>query len=275
MNVPDLILPRGTQLLTKASDEKTDPVKDLEEELIRGAEMFETMYSSTLYKSKNKMSFYTWGETDCWLPAGSTSATVNGSGLDTIEVFVWENVPGGDTDKLTSYLASNFGLEWLDKAGVEKFGTVITISSGNKKLTITLHESSATLAIKGKDLYVFQVEEDPDHKRLIKSSCLRVGDVLVFAEEMSPFGGVPDMNHRHAVRMTSVAAGTDELTGVDVLEIEWDQKDALPFSMCLEKDGKPVSAIYGNVVPCRPRIHKDRRCLSLQIRLKRENSRKE
>jgi hypothetical protein len=252
----NLLLPKGTQLLTKTGDEKTttDPVMkvDLHEELVKGAEVFESMYEATLYKSKNKMSFYTWSETDCWLPAGSTSATVNGSGLDTIDIFVWENVPGSDTDKLTGYLASNFELEWLDTAVVKKDPDteMITISSGNKKLTITLQEDTATLAIEGKDLYLFQVEEDPDHKRLVKSSSLRVGDVLVFAEEMllSPSGGVPNLNHRHAVRVTSVAAGTDELTGVDVLEIEWDQKDSLPFSLCLEKDGKPGSAIYGNVV---------------------------
>jgi hypothetical protein len=257
--VPNLLLPKGAQLLTKTGDEKTtstDPVikVDLQEALIKGAEVFESMYEVTFYKSRNKMSFYTWSETDCWLPAGSTSATLNGSGLDTIDIFIWENVPGGDSDKLTSYLANNFGLEWLDTAVVEKDSdsdTVITISSGNKKkLTITLQEDKATLAIGGKDLYVFQVEEDPDHKRLVKSSSLRVGDVLVFAEEtLSPTsGGLPNLNHRHAVRVTSVAAGTDELTEVDVLEIEWDQKDALPFSLCLEKDGKPGCTIYGNVV---------------------------
>ncbi len=247
VSIPNLVLPRGTQLLTKAGDE-TGPVKDIGEEVIKGAEVFESMYDVTLYKSKNKIFFYTWSETNCWLPAGSTSATVNGSGLDTMEIFVWENVPGGDTDNMISYLASNFGLDWLDGAEIENSGTVITINSGGKKLEITLQEDRATLDIKGKNMYVFQVEEGPDQKHHVKSSSLRVGDVLVFAEEMSPSGGVANPNHRHAVRLTSVAAGKDELTGVDVLEIEWDQKDALPFSMCLERDGKPVSVIYGNVV---------------------------
>jgi hypothetical protein len=252
VNVPNLTLPKGTKLLTKTGND-TSPVKDVREEVVKGAEVFESMYPVTLYQSKNKMSIYTWGETDCWIPAGSTSITINGTGLDTIRVFIWENVPGKDTDKLTSYLASNFGFDWMNMAKIENSGTVITISSASQELTITLQEDIAILAIGGQTLYMFEVKKRPDDKHLVKSSCLRVGDVLVFAEEISPSGeggdgGVPNQNHRHAVRVTSAVTSIDKLTGVNVVKIEWGQEDALPFSMCIEKEGKSLSTIYGNVV---------------------------
>lgn len=258
VNVSELVLPKGTQLLTKSGDNDDGglTIDDVGSEMIKGAEIFESMYEAKLYQSKNQLSFYTWSETDCWLPAGSTSATINGSGVDTIEVFVWQNVPGDDTAELTHYLATNFGFDWLERADIVNSGTVITMSSGSEELTLTLQGDKATLTSKGKQLYVFEAKEDQDHKHHVRSSCLRVGDILVFAEEMSippscssdSVDAIPNRNHRHAVRITSVAAGTDELTGIDVLEIEWGDKDALPFSMCLEKDGKPASIIYGNAV---------------------------
>ncbi|HEX2557258.1 MAG TPA: baseplate J/gp47 family protein, partial [Nitrososphaera sp.] len=257
VNTAELVLPKGTQLLTKTENDNGSIVKqDVRAEVIKGAEVFESMYDAKLYQSKNRLSFYTWSETDCWLPAGSTSATINGSGVATVEVFVWQNVPGDDSAKLTDYLANNFGFDWLERAAIVNSGTVITMSSGSEELTMTLQEDKAILAANGKQLYAFEVKEDQNHKYHVQSSCLRVGDILVFAEEMSippscsndKVEEIPNISHRHAVRVTSVAAGKDELTGTDVLEIEWDGKDSLPFSMCLEKEGKPMSVIYGNVV---------------------------
>ena len=61
------------------------------------------------------------------------------------------------------------------------------------------------------------------------------GDVLIFEELYSPVTGLrADANpaNRHAVRLKNAKPGHDKLTGKDILEIEWDEEDALPFSLC-------------------------------------------
>lgn len=65
---------------------------------------------------------------------------------------------------------------------------------------------------------------------------LRPGDVLIFEEVLGPTTGNPadaDPARRHAVRLTEVAPAHDGLLDRDVLEIEWEAEDALPFSLCL------------------------------------------
>jgi hypothetical protein len=77
---------------------------------------------------------------------------------------------------------------------------------------------------------------------------LAVGDVLVFEEKLGPGSGLPedaDPGHRHAVRLTSVAAAKDPLDGTDLIEIEWDAADALPFPLCIST---VVAGLQGDVV---------------------------
>jgi hypothetical protein len=81
---------------------------------------------------------------------------------------------------------------------------------------------------------------------------LAVGDVLIFEETHSRNGVAEDKNvsHRHAVRLTSIKKAVDELSNPKkcVLNIEWGLEDALPFSLCLCKDAKPVAVAHGNVL---------------------------
>jgi hypothetical protein len=77
---------------------------------------------------------------------------------------------------------------------------------------------------------------------------LGIRDVLVFEEKLGPGSGLPedaDPNHRHAVRLTSVAAAKDPLDGTDLIEIEWDTADALPFPLCIST---VVTGLQGDVV---------------------------
>ena len=107
---------------------------------------------------------------------------------------------------------------------------------------------------------------------------LAAGDVLVFKETKGPKTGKAgdgDLTHRHAVRLTKVAAfeitksadGTetktplvDAVTGQEITErqeiteIEWDTGDALPFPLCISSvtdSGEhlhDVSKALGNIV---------------------------
>jgi hypothetical protein len=93
---------------------------------------------------------------------------------------------------------------------------------------------------------------------------LRVGDILVFEEIVSPttFNEADaDPAHRWAVRLTRVTLATDDsgqlfdtppVDGpVDITEIAWDAADALPFPLCIsvtERPGLAISVAHGNIV---------------------------
>jgi hypothetical protein len=69
----------GTLLLTgPAESEPLVPPAAVEQELTGGATPFETMHDLPLYDTHNRLEFYTWGDSRCCLPAGSTAATLNG-----------------------------------------------------------------------------------------------------------------------------------------------------------------------------------------------------
>jgi hypothetical protein len=66
---------------------------------------------------------------------------------------------------------------------------------------------------------------------------LEKGDVLIFEECYGPASGKKtdaDPAHRHAVRLKTVGSHiTDHLTGTKIINIEWYDEDALPFTICL------------------------------------------
>ncbi len=105
---------------------------------------------------------------------------------------------------------------------------------------------------------------------------LKAGDVLLFEEVLGPETGKAadsDLRHRWAVRVTQVATRDaygvllgDPLTAsptggpspsiLPVTEIQWSERDALPFALCLSSEAKDsaglpltdVSIVRGNVV---------------------------
>lgn len=94
---------------------------------------------------------------------------------------------------------------------------------------------------------------------------LKEGDVIILSEIMGPETGVPnDANpkHRHAVRLTNIVYEEDinlafylspssppEESTFKLTRIEWQEKDALPFTLCIStKNYKNVSVAYGNNV---------------------------
>jgi hypothetical protein len=95
---------------------------------------------------------------------------------------------------------------------------------------------------------------------------LVVGDVVVLLERLGPRSGAEadaDPQHRHAVRLTGVAATQDPIGGrfldpptadpVDVTEITWPPEDAVPFAVCLSTRTATglvtdVSVVLGNIL---------------------------
>lgn len=91
-------LPQGTPLLTRGKSDAVlvDPA-DLQTALDEGpCEVFETLHLRTLHSAQNRMAFYTWSDSGCCLPAGSTRATFRDPGtglfLSPGDVLVFEEV---------------------------------------------------------------------------------------------------------------------------------------------------------------------------------------
>lgn len=81
---------------------------------------------------------------------------------------------------------------------------------------------------------------------------LAPGDFLVLEEVRSPeTGAVADASpeRRHIVRLTHVSPSTpDGLLPVDVVEVEWDPDDALPFELPIRRGGQASAVARSNLV---------------------------
>jgi hypothetical protein len=77
----NVVVPSGTPLYTRVPGLGTliPAASDDERKALQfGPIIFETMHEATLHDDLNQLDFYTWGDRDCCLPAGSTSATLLG-----------------------------------------------------------------------------------------------------------------------------------------------------------------------------------------------------
>ncbi|WP_028532934.1 putative baseplate assembly protein [Paenibacillus sp. UNC217MF] len=100
----DLTLPVHTQLLTRSSGQTKEPIiqmgsREYKQALSEGAEVFETMEDAPLFAAHNVLSFYTWGDRECCLPAGSTRATLFGKlpNLRVGDVLIFQEKLGPNT----------------------------------------------------------------------------------------------------------------------------------------------------------------------------------
>jgi hypothetical protein len=75
------------------------------------------------------------------------------------QVFLWQDVPGVDNDRLTEFLKEKFKVNWLQNAKIIKFpdGNTIKISHGSNSLLITLNDkrNKAIMTINRKMEYEF------------------------------------------------------------------------------------------------------------------------
>lgn len=189
---------------------KTEDLRNIES---RKYEVFEPIIADVrepikIYQKHNEIHFYTWGNSQCCLPKGSTSATL----LD--EWVLPTNPPEEEQDKCNG--------------------------------------------------------DDSPPPQLERKLQLKVGDILIFEEIKGAKTGNPadaDITHRHAVRITNIELGIDEVYRVNVnnltqkmptpiVEITWATADALPFPLCISAIGlapecqlmQNISVARGNVI---------------------------
>ena len=96
------VAPVTTQLLTPGS--QPGPILSFTssaytQAISEGPQVFELMEGATLYAEHNQICFYTWGDRECCLPAGATSAWLRGSlpNLAPGNVLIFVEAKGPDT----------------------------------------------------------------------------------------------------------------------------------------------------------------------------------
>jgi hypothetical protein len=197
-----------------------------------------------LCKSFNTLHFYTWGESECCLRRGSTSATL----IDPTRAGPAKPVPGKPDQhpsdpKLTPIPMKDNAPEPVhadpNHGDPQQPGTEQADPKHDDPKQADPKQSISQQA-------------NPEQCKL------EVGDLLIFEEILGPRTGHPsdaDPLHRHAVRLTKVTPGIDALYQQPVLEIEWNLEDALPFDLCLTSvtDAPAcktieVSVAHGNVI---------------------------
>lgn len=81
---------------------------------------------------------------------------------------------------------------------------------------------------------------------------LHAGDVILFESIASASTGRAedaDPSLRHVARLLGdPAAATDALLGEDVLEVEWQVEDALPFDLDVRQRGRSLAVVRGNML---------------------------
>lgn len=219
--------PKRTFFITGSDQELGTGAKVLTEDELRRIppalyEVFEPLTEQPiqLYQSHNSIELYTWGDEECCLPRGATGATLFG-------VLIEEGEE--EPDQVPS--DGKKGKDGENGKEVPKPG-----NPGQKP-----------------DNDIPKPEIPPPQLYL------KPGDILIFEELKGPKTGEEadaDPKHRHAVRLTRVEPGLDQLDNTPVVEIGWAEEDALPFPLCISSLGLPsactmvekVSVARGNVI---------------------------
>jgi hypothetical protein len=74
----------GTQVLTRGPDPEATTLSPdrVAESMLESPVVFQTLHDLELKSARNSIQFYTWGDKECCLPKGATSATLRGSLAD-------------------------------------------------------------------------------------------------------------------------------------------------------------------------------------------------
>lgn len=135
-------------------------------------------------------------------------------------------------------------LDDLPQPGIEVFETLHDL---------VLHAAHGRIAIHDFADPAYCLPHGTTAAALVNTPALALapGDVLILEEVLSPTTGLAadlDASHRHLVRLIAVTSGHDDLTGTDLLLIEWHADDALPFPLCVSHEFEVGGAIVKQAI---------------------------
>lgn len=210
----------------------------------------------------SEMKFYTWGDCQCCLAVGATSATLVDEWIDVPHPpdAVQNGKPETGDQAVPSAPSGKAGAIAKARASGKAAG-----KSRSTPAVATVLSKKAPAAAAGPPPGAGDGPESA--VRMLK---LKAGDVLIFEEVIGPKTGSKDdadPRHRQAVRLTKVTPAIDPLYhpykdsfgdefGQPVVEIEWATEDALTFPLCISAQApapdcgclKNISVARGNVI---------------------------
>jgi hypothetical protein len=167
-----------------------------------------------LYKFHNEIYFYTWGDSECCLAKGATSATL----LD-----AYKQAPGETNNKQSDYKKDE--------------------AKKNRKQKQQTDEDC------GDDS---EEPTEPQRELKLKVGDVLILEEVLGPKTGNPADA--DSSHRQAVKLTKVTPGIDPLYHRPIVEIEWHKEDALPFALCISSTSQEcvylehVSVARGNII---------------------------
>jgi len=212
-------------------------------------EVFEPLYwnggqNICIFAAHSEIHFYTWGDCQCCLAPGATSATL---------ADAWVVPAPPPTPPPTGTQPPPVGT-------VPPSGTAPPAAPSSAKTTA----GATQPAVQKADAVALPPPPTDGPPGSVRQLKLKVGDILIFEEVLGPkTGRAPDADptHRQAVRLTSVTPGVDPLYGkqpygTPIVEIEWASEDALTFPLCISSQQpapdctcmENVSVARGNVI---------------------------
>jgi len=236
--------PVNNRILTPANFLGVDP---------SAYEVFEPLYwtggqSICIRATHSEIDFYTWGDCQCCLAPGATTATL-------ADAWVDAPVP-------TPPPATTPGTPGTPPAGTTT--PTPTPTTPAQPVTPTAPTVPTTPPAPRTTVAAAATSTSSNPPGKVRSLQLKVGDILIFEEVVGPKTGQPpdaDPSHRQAVRLTKVTQAIDPLYGqqpygTPIVEIEWASEDALTFPLCISSQQPPpncgclenVSVARGNVI---------------------------
>lgn len=193
-------------------------------------EVFEPLWPSgsspfSLWTANSEIHFYTWGDCECCLPKGATSATL-------VDAWVSPADSGGSDGQPGSVPAETVPVR---ESNTRAAGPNATSHSDDPPGSVR------ALHLRASDVLIFEEVLGP-----------KTG---------SPADADP--THRQAVRLTKVTPGVDTLYpksqhpnfGQPILEIEWCPEDALKFPLCISsREPYPDCSCMENVSVARGNV---------------------
>ncbi|HLJ35923.1 MAG TPA: putative baseplate assembly protein, partial [Ktedonobacteraceae bacterium] len=209
---PTMMNNRDVQLLPTGSYEAFEP---LLEDPTRAYLQF--------YAAHDDIWFYTWGDQECCLPQGATSATLQDYPHDpnlpdeAEEEYIDQEIAEDEEDEEDN--EDNEEDDDQEPEPSRKQTSVRNTTSGNAQSTRILN--------------------------------LKPGDFLLFEEVRGADTGLKQdalPTRRQVVRLTKVEHARDHLYDKDVLEVEWAIEDALLFPFCISNIGRaPDCTLFQNI----------------------------
>jgi hypothetical protein len=165
-----------------------------------------------LYAAHSEIHFYTWGDRECCLPRGATTATLADAWVQRART----DEEGGVLDQQSAPARQGRPQAEPPAPGRENFARALKLKAGD----ILIFEE-----VMGPQTGA-RADADLSHRQAVRLTRVTPGeDPIVTAEVHAP------------------GRGAFELPS-PVLEIEWAEEDALPFPLCLSSVGRAPGCVY-------------------------------